>query len=337
MRYARQIKLREVGVKGQQKIKKSTVLVVGAGGLGCPILQYLVGAGIGKVIIVDQDRVSLSNLQRQILFTEKDIEKNKALAASQNLMELNSTIEIIPIAENFNSKNAEDLLKGVDCVLDGTDNFSTKYLVNDACAYFNIPLVQGNIHQWSGQIGVYHVNGNGDLRDVFPKPPEEEPPTCEEEGILGPIAGIIGSAMALEAIKIVCEMPVEHHFSTYDGIANLWSNLSFTADNRNKIDFKSEDYDFYCSVKDKWMISNDVYSKGFDKYLKVDVREEYEIDGKEENVVYLPLADLRDGFLNEVVKEKIPIFTCDYGTRSKAAAHWFRKKYDRDAYYLEEL
>lgn len=337
MRYARQIKLKEVGVKGQQQLKRSTVLVVGAGGLGCPVLQYLAAAGVGRIIVVDSDEVSISNLQRQILYQESDVETNKALAAARNLKNLNSTIEVVPISENITANNAERLMSGVDCVLDGSDNFSTKYLVNDSCAFYKIPLVQGNIHQWSGQVGVYHVQGKGDLRDVFPKPPAEEPPTCEEEGILGPIAGVVGSAMALEAIKIIIGVTQEHYFSTYDGLKGNWDTLKFASEERATIDYRLEDYDFYCAVVDKWMISSDAFSKSNESYLKIDVREEYEIEAKEENVVYLPLGDLREGFSKDVVKNHIPVFACGHGTRSKAAASWFRKKFSKDAYYLDEL
>ena len=333
MRYARQIKLRELGKNGQALISKAKVLVIGAGGLGCPVLQYLVGAGVGEICIVDQDKVSLSNLQRQILFTEKNIGQNKAIVAKENLQKLNSEIEIVAVQENINKENALELIQDVNCVIDGSDNFSTKYLVNDVCASLGIPLVQGSIHQWSGQLGVYHINGKGDLRDLFPMPPQEEPPTCEEEGILGPVAGIMGSAMALEAIKIIGNLNPEFHFSTYNGLENSWTNLKFEPLEREEVDFLNTDYDFYCRTNDPWMIMNEINR---DIYFTVDVREEYEIEKKKEGVLYLPLGLLQTDFNESLLDGKIPLFTCENGSRSMAAANWYRKEFKEEAYYLKE-
>jgi adenylyltransferase/sulfurtransferase len=335
MRHTRQIRLKEVGEKGQGKIESAAVLVIGSGGLGCPVLQYLVAAGVGKVVVVDQDVVSISNLQRQILFTEKNLGENKAFAAKANLENLNSEIEIVAIKENFNRENAETLLEGIDCVLDGSDNFSTKYLVNDACAMYNIPLVQGNIHQWNGQLGVYHIDGKGDLRDVFPKPPEEEPATCEEEGILGPVAGIIGSAMALEALKILLGI-AKCHFSSYDGLQLEWLALEYQPVNREAIDYKKEDYDFYCATKEKWALAKNVLESRGGNYIQIDVREEYELENKKSGIIYIPLGDLKENPLSEKVGDKVPLFICGNAKRSKAAAQWYRDKFNTDAYYLKE-
>ena len=335
MRYTRQIRLKEVGEKGQGKIENAAVLVIGAGGLGCPVLQYLVAAGVGKVVIVDRDVVSISNLQRQILFTEKNLGENKAFAAKSNLENLNSEIEIIAIKENFNRENAENLLDGIDCVIDGSDNFSTKYLVNDACAMHNIPLVQGNIHQWYGQLGVYHIDGKGDLRDVFPKPPVEEPATCEEEGILGPVAGIMGSAMALEALKILLGS-AKCHFSSYDGLQLEWMALEYQPVNRESIDYKKEDYDFYCATEEEWALEIKELEGAKDNYIHIDIREEYELENKEPGVIYIPLGNLNENSLMEKIGDKVPLFICGNATRSRAAAQWYRSKFNTNAYYLME-
>lgn len=335
MRYARQIRLKEVGEKGQDALAQNTVLVVGAGGLGSPVLLYLASAGIGGIKIVDGDLVSLSNLQRQVLFKEEDVGQNKANVAKKNLMLLNSEIVVEAIPEYLSQENITNLLQGVDCVLDGSDNFSTKYLVNDACVFHDIALVQGSIHQWEGQIGVYPRVEKGELRDIYAAPPGEAPPTCEEEGVLGPLAGMIGSCMAIEAMKILLQLNSSCSYIQYNGLKNTWVSLGFKPIKREKIAYLDYDYDFYCATEEEWMVLPMQVSKE-ENWQLIDVRETYEIQEKEDGIWYVPVVELRDFNLEKKLKGKTPVFQCGKGKRSKAAALWYRTETKKESYYLKE-
>lgn len=325
--------LEEVGEMGQRSISEGTVLVIGAGGLGSPILLYLVASGIGSIKIVDGDTVDLTNLQRQVLFNEKDVGENKALAAKKNLSALNSEIVIEPYPEFVTQSNIEGLLEGVNCVLDGSDNFGTKYLVNDACVFHQVPLVQGSIHRWEGQIGVYPRHVKGELRDIYPLPPMVETPTCQEEGVLGPVAGMIGSCMAMEAIKILLKMDVSCNYITYNGLKQAWNALSFTPGARD-INYKVENYDFYCAAEvDEFMMDKSELKSNMQC---IDVREPFEWVNKENGVWYIPMAEIASSDLEERLDNKIPVFLCGKGQRSKAASLWYRTEKKKESYYLKE-
>lgn len=199
-RYARHLVLREIGGPGQQKLKAAKVLVVGVGGLGAPATLYLAAAGVGLLGLLDADQVSLSNLQRQVLYGVDDIGRDKALSAAQRLSQLNPEIEIEPIPRALTPDNARDLVRGYDLVLDGTDNFETRFAVNAACVAEGKPLVSGAIGRWSGQVGVFA--GKPCYQCLVPEiPPDAE--TCSVVGVVGALAGVIGSMMALEAIKVI--------------------------------------------------------------------------------------------------------------------------------------
>ena len=188
-RYQRHIQLAEIGAKGQEKLQNAKVLVVGAGGLGCPALQYLVAAGIGKVSIVDGDQVSISNLQRQVFFAEKDLGKNKALTAKARLSQLNSEVEIQAYPEQLTLDNAEKLIYECDLVLDCTDNFVTRYLINDACIRRTSPLFMAHFYKYEGQLSAFNYQEGPSYRCLFPKPPKKgDVPNCNEMGILGRIS-----------------------------------------------------------------------------------------------------------------------------------------------------
>jgi adenylyltransferase/sulfurtransferase len=205
-RYHRQIILPEFGEIGQQKLLKAKVLVIGAGGLGCPALQYLTAAGIGTIGIVDDDVVSLNNLHRQVLYSVNDIGLSKAERAAHILEQLNPDINIIAYNERLENQNAITLFHDFDIVVDGTDNFSTRYMINDACVLLNKPLVYGAISLFEGQVSVFRNQNADDVnyRDIFPDPPKEgEVLNCAEAGVLGVLPGIIGTMMANETIKLL--------------------------------------------------------------------------------------------------------------------------------------
>jgi adenylyltransferase/sulfurtransferase len=208
-RYARHIILHDVGGAGQQKLKQSKVLVIGAGGLGSPLLMYLAAAGVGTIGIIDDDHVSLSNLQRQIVHQTKDIGIPKVESAAQSLKALNPHVQVITYAERLTAQNAMEIISGYDLVADGCDNFNTRFLVNDACYFAKKPLVSAAVAQFEGQISTYRAyetdaagNPNPSYRCLLAEaPPPGMVPGCEEAGVLGVLTGIIGAMQGLEVIK----------------------------------------------------------------------------------------------------------------------------------------
>ena len=204
-RFERQVILPGFGQEGQAKLKQASVLVIGAGGLGCPVLLYLAAAGVGRIAVVDGDVISQSNLNRQVLYGENDLGKNKAETAIRYFQEKYSDIQWTAIPEFITVDNAQAFIFHYDLVIDGSDNFPTRYLVNDACVLLKKPLVYGSIYQHEGQVSVFNVGSHPcNYRDVFPSPPApQEIPNCAETGVLGVLPGIIGNLMALEAIKVL--------------------------------------------------------------------------------------------------------------------------------------
>lgn len=201
-RYARHLVLREVGGPGQQALSRARVLIVGMGGLGCPAALYLAAAGVGRLGLCDPDRVSLSNLQRQVLYATADVGRPKVAAARERLAALNPHVAVDAHACALTAETAGDLVAGYDLVLDGTDDFATRFAVNAACVAVGRPLVSGALGRWTGQVGVFL--GRPCYRCLVPEiPPEAE--TCAAVGVMGALAGVVGSMMAIEAIKLIAE------------------------------------------------------------------------------------------------------------------------------------
>jgi molybdopterin-synthase adenylyltransferase len=208
LRYNRQTILPEIGDEGQEKLKKARVLVIGAGGLGCPILQYISTAGIGFIGIMDFDTIEIHNLHRQILYTENEIGQLKALVAKKVVSELNPLVEVVAIPEKLTLENAAIIIQQYDIVVDGSDNFTTRYLVNDTCVELNKVLIYGSILKFEGQIAVFNHNGSKNLRDLFPEMPDpKDVPNCNLNGVLGTLPGIIGTMMAHETLKVILDLP----------------------------------------------------------------------------------------------------------------------------------
>ncbi|MCY4151766.1 MAG: molybdopterin-synthase adenylyltransferase MoeB [Aestuariivita sp.] len=210
-RYARHIILREIGGGGQRKLKTSRVLVIGAGGLGSPALQYLAAAGVGHVGIIDDDVVTNSNLQRQVIHRDADIGVAKVFSAASAMVAQNPFIDVKAYKRRLTAEIARDLIADYDVVLDGSDNIETRYLANAAAVAANRPLVSGALSQWEGQLSVFFPKKGGPCYQcLFPNPPAPElTPSCAAAGIVGPLPGVIGSMMALEAIKIITEAGTE--------------------------------------------------------------------------------------------------------------------------------
>ncbi|HXQ16176.1 MAG TPA: molybdopterin-synthase adenylyltransferase MoeB [Caulobacteraceae bacterium] len=228
-RYARHLVLREIGGPGQQRLKAARVLIVGAGGLGAPAALYLAAAGVGELAMVDPDTVALSNLQRQVLYTSADEGEVKVEAAAERLAALNANVRVTPIADRLTEANARALIGGFDLVLDGTDDFATRFAVNAACVAEGVTLVSGAIGRWTGQIGVFA--GCPCYRCLVPEiPPDAE--TCAAVGVVGALAGVIGSMMALEAVKLiaVAGAPLTGRLLIYDALAAETRTVRIGAD-----------------------------------------------------------------------------------------------------------
>ncbi|KXJ75321.1 hypothetical protein RP20_CCG011983 [Aedes albopictus] len=258
-RYSRQIILSEIGVQGQLKLKRASVLVVGAGGLGCPSALYLAGAGIGRIGILDYDEVELTNLHRQLLHTESSVGLTKVESVQSYLEELNSQIEVVTHHLQLTSDNALQILEPYDIVVDATDNVATRYLLNDACVLLKKPLVSGSALQLEGQLTIYNFNGGPCYRCLFPNPPPPETVTnCGDGGVLGAITGVIGALQALETIKIILGNTgvLSGRLLLFDGQQSTFRNLKLRP---KKADCavcsdqpsltKLIDYEQFCSMK----------------------------------------------------------------------------------------
>jgi len=228
-RYARHLVLREIGGPGQQKLKAAKVLLVGAGGLGAPAALYLAAAGVGTIGLADADAVSLSNLQRQVLYAEADVGKPKVEAAADHLAALNPNVTVVLHPVWLDAANAREIVRDYDVVLDGTDDFSTRFAVSDACLAEGKVLVSGALGRWTGQVGVFH--GQPCYRCLVPEiPPDAE--TCALVGVVGALAGVIGSMMALEAVKVIAGagQPLSGRLLIYDALAAETRTVRIGAD-----------------------------------------------------------------------------------------------------------
>lgn len=214
-RYSRQIFMEEVSIEGQRKINAAKVLIIGAGGLGSPVIQYLAAAGVGKLGVVDFDDLEIHNLNRQVIHQEKFIGKPKVESARNFIAEFNTCIEFIPIHEKLDAMNIQDIFEGYNLIVDCSDNFDTRYLINDFCVKFKIPLVYGSIFSFEGQVAIFNYKGSKSLRDLFPEAPKDEDiQNCDQFGVLGALPGIVGSMMAMLALKVIIELPVQSNLLT---------------------------------------------------------------------------------------------------------------------------
>ncbi len=329
-RYARHFVLPEFGMEGQQKLKASSVLVVGAGGLGCPMLQYLAAAGVGKIGIVDDDVVDASNLQRQVLYNVNDLGRPKALAAKEKLEALNPHIEVIAYQTRFTPDNARALVRDYEIIADGTDNFPTRYLVNDVCVLENKINVYASIFRFEGQVAVFnylYADGSRgpNYRDLFPAPPPPGlVPNCAEGGVLGVLPGIIGSLQASEIIKVLT------------GIGEPLAGKMFLIDTANfatrtlKVpknpDTQIEDLSFYeeyclnaepqlkeidAEIFQKWQSENE-------DFQLIDVREPYEYEVSNLGGELIPLSNIIKE-AHKIDRNRKVVVHCKLGGRSAKA------------------
>ena len=231
-RHARHLVLPQVGLEGQTKLAEAKVFVVGAGGLGSPVLLYLAAAGIGTIGIIDDDRVDISNLQRQVLHRTEDVGRLKVESAKEQLLALDPNLTIVEHEERLNPENVIDLFTGWDIVVDGTDNIPTRYLIDDACHLLSIPWVYGSIHRFEGQVSLFSTKENRRYRDLFPEaPPASALQNCAEAGVFGVLPGVIGSIQATEVIKYIVgmESSLIGRLLLYDAESMTMQSLRFDA------------------------------------------------------------------------------------------------------------
>ncbi len=301
-RYSRHLILPDVGVLGQRRLKNARVLVVGAGGLGSPALLYLAAAGVGTIGVVDADVVDASNLQRQVVHGQDDIGRPKVDSAADRVAQVNPHVTVVRHRVQLDSGNALDILRGYDLVLDGTDNFPTRYLVNDACAILGVPEVWGSIFRFDGQVSVFWGGRGPTYRDLFPEPPPPGAvPSCAEGGVLGVLCAAIGSVMATEAVKLVCGIgePLLGRLMVFDALAMTWRTVVVRPNPGVPPITDLVDYDAFCGLvpstanggtgvraTDPVAVATiDVHrlrdllaarDRGEDDFVLVDVREPYE-------------------------------------------------------------
>ncbi|ABC30809.1 Dinucleotide-utilizing enzyme involved in molybdopterin and thiamine biosynthesis family 2 [Hahella chejuensis KCTC 2396] len=338
-RYSRHLSLPEFGRAGQEQLRASRVLIVGAGGLGSPLGLYLAAAGVGILGIVDGDVVEESNLQRQVLYTVDDIGQPKAERAAARLNALNPHVDIRPYTMTLSSENALGLIKDYDLVIDGTDNFPTRYLTNDACVLAGKPNVYGSIFQFEGQASVFHHEGGPCYRCLFPEPPPPGMvPSCAEGGVLGVLPAMIAGIQATEAIKILTGMgdTLSGRLLQYNALSMTFDELRLRRDPECPVcgDHPSItaliDYDAFCGVPKALAQECDINPEALNARLQkgeqmtlIDVREPYEreicaIDGS----LHIPLQSL-PARIHEFSKEQTLVFYCKSGGRSAGARQLF--------------
>jgi adenylyltransferase/sulfurtransferase len=346
-RYDRHIIIPDFGFEAQKKLKAAKVFVVGSGGLGSPSLLYLAAAGVGTIGIIDFDVVDDSNLQRQVLFGVNEIGQLKVEAAKKRLEALNPHITIKIYNEQLSSKNALDILKDYDVVADGTDNFPTRYLVNDACVLLGKPNVFGSIFQFEGQVSVFNYRDkNGVLgpnyRDLYPAPPPPGlVPSCAEGGVLGVLPGIIGSLQALEVIKVITGVgePLSGRFYIFDALNFESRTFKIKRNPANPLNGEHPtineliDYEQFCGVKAVEKSIREITSKELydlqvhgDDIQIIDVREPHEYQIANIGGELIPLATISAN-ADKIDRNKKVIVHCKMGGRSAKAIHELEDKF----------
>ena len=325
-RYLRQMRLPQLGETGQRRLAAARVAVIGAGGLGAPALTYLAAAGIGEITLFDPDTVDATNLHRQVLFTEADLGRSKAVAAAEHLHAQSPQVSVRAVVETLTPANALEELAGHDLVLDGTDNFPTRYLASDACEILDLPLVWGSILAFSGQVSVFWGAGGRGVtyRDVHPVPPRPgEVPSCAEAGVLGMLCGVIGSTMAMEAVKVLAGMGdvLFGRLALYDALRARWDELPLVRDPQRLPVTEVEDVMLTCGLPGPTGPARDeVTAAQLPALLAagarvIDIREERELaeGGMIAGAEHVPMGELLRGADHEVAGA---VLYCAAGTRS---------------------
>ena len=330
-RYARHLALEEIGAAGQERLAAGSVLVVGAGGLGSPAALYLAAAGVGRIGLVDHDRIELSNLQRQILFATNEVGAGKACTARARLLALNPAVQVVAHAEKLTAGNAAALVADYDVVLDGTDRLATRYLINDACVLLARPLVSAAIHRFEGQAMTYLPGRSPCYRCLYPESPEDLIPNCATAGVLGVLPGVMGSIQATEALKILLGIgePLAGRLLVYDALSLRFEEFGFSRRSGCAVCGETPTITSLAAHEDanlsqiaEWtaqQLADELKRGAEERLLLVDVREPHEwAAGRLPGSVHIPLGSLPHR-LQEIPADLTPVFICAVGGRSMAA------------------
>lgn len=330
-RYSRHLVLPEIGMAGQLKLKNAKVILIGVGGLGAPLGMYLAAAGVGTIGLVDFDKIEFSNLQRQLIFGTQDVGRPKLEAAKEKLLGINPEININTYDTKLTSKNALELLKDYDIVADGTDNFPTRYLVNDACTFLGKPNVHGSILRFDGQVTVFYPPKGACYRCLYPKPPPPNlVPSCAEGGVLGVLPGIIGSMQAIEVIKLIVGIgnSLINRLIVFDALRMAFTELKLKQNpscplcGKNPAITKLIDYEEYCTKTDKEQAIDVLELKrrmdAKEDLFILDVRETYEHEICKISPYLIPLKELPKNIHKLNPSNEIIVY-CKSGMRSQKA------------------
>ncbi|NGX85322.1 molybdopterin-synthase adenylyltransferase MoeB [Aequorivita sp. KMM 9714] len=327
--YSRHLSLEEVGERGQLKLKQAKVLVIGAGGLSCPVLQYLVAAGVGTIGVVDNDSVDQTNLQRQILYTIEDIGKYKVEAAVSRLKKLNPFTQLNSYITKLDSDNALDLFENYDIIVDGTDNFPTRYLINDAAVISGKTVVFGSINKFEGQVSVFNYRNGPTYRCLFPTPPSPELVlNCSEAGVLGILPGIIGSLQANEVLKIILGLGniLSGKLLTFNALTLKQEIFHFKKNPSLVIGSLAQDYQTFCGLDDGYEeITYQDYLQQADTFNVLDVRNKEEREELYIESIHIPLNELEVRYTELTANKPLLVF-CKSGVRSKLAIKVLKSK-----------
>lgn len=358
--YSRHLSIPEFGMEGQKKLKAAKVVAVGTGGLGAPMLQYLAAAGVGTIGIVDFDKIEASNLHRQILFGASDVGRSKVEVAKERLQEINPHINIQVHETRLTSENAMEILGQYDVVADGTDNFPTRYLINDACVMLDKPNVHGSIFQFEGQLSVFNYvddedNRGPNYRDLFPEPPPPGlVPDCAEAGVLGVLPGIIGCLQASEVIKIITGIgqPLSGELFLFDAQDFSTRKVNVTKNEDNPLRGEHPeiteliDYEAFCGIpstngeeQESELEVPEVTIEQYKSWLDsgeevqlIDVREPYEVEIAEMGGELIPLDTVLDN-ADKISRDKKVVVHCRSGKRSAKAIKQLQKEHNFDNLY----
>ncbi len=351
-RYSRHALIPEIGLTGQRRLRNARVLVIGAGGLGSPALLYLAAAGVGTLGIIDDDTVELSNLQRQVIHGVGDIGRSKLESARDSIVELNPGINVRLHPVRLDSSNALELFADYDIILDGADNFATRYLVNDAAAILGKPYVWGSILRFDGQVSVFWDKFGPNYRDLYPEPPAPGTvPSCAEGGVFGMLCASIGAMMVTEAVKLITGIgqSLLGRLLIFDALTSRWREIRIAKDPAAAPITELIDYEIFCGLlpevkNDADLIFADQLAErlanreqGKDDFVLVDVREPVEFEiSRIPGSVLIPLAGIRDGSALDKLPQEIPLIVhCKAGARSAQALASLRAAGFADVVHLD--
>ncbi|TFV94261.1 dinucleotide-utilizing protein [Algoriphagus kandeliae] len=342
-RFERQRLVPDFGIDGQEKLRNSSVLVIGAGGLGSPILLYLAAMGVGHIGIVDGDQVSISNLNRQVLYGVQDVGKNKAEVAANFLRAQYPDCSFTEILSFISVENVVELIEPYDLVIDGSDNFPTRYLVNDACVLLKKPLVFGAIYQHEGQVSVFNLGIDScNYRDIFPNPPKaDEVPNCSVTGVIGVLPGVIGNLMAMEAVKVLADFgsPLKNRVLFYQAKSASFYEIKISPNPsayslmpKNLEELSKTDYELVCEglPEISW---EEIPSQIPSNVLLVDLREPDELPKLENwSPALIPFSQLEENF-DLINKRDLIYFFCQSGVRSLKAVRLWQKDFPQKSVF----